>query len=396
MHSPPEDLCCPSLKKLGGGDRSARRHMAEPCSGQRQGLLESSSAPDLAVLGEPEPDGVVKIWCGTWNMHATRPPASGFAPWMPFGEHDIYAIATQEAERPIATAVLLPGKPVWESALKSYFRLHSRWRCSEEEAADSPQPIRPTRSDENDESSSGSSTPSEPEYALLCTAAMGGCHLAIVVRRRLLPHVSQIRRGGVPTGGPCGGVTNKGGLAVSLYLGRTSLLFVCAHLAAHAGRLEARDTQFADIDRRLPAALGLPAAAPASEAFDVVLWMGDLNYRVDIDPAEASLLLASHDRLAPQPRGCDTWHMRKRRDTGGPRSRPSHVASGGHWVPIHAHAHNTIIRPSLAPSMPKSRSCWSRHTGGRCSRLTSSRATAARRAGEASPRRRSPLHRRTS
>ena len=257
-------------------------------SGQRQGLLDSTSSPDLSSLGA-EPDGVLKVWCGTWNMHAALPPPSGLDAWMPFGEHDIYAVATQEAERPIATAVLLPAKPAWESALSSCFRLHSRWRRSEEEeAVDTPSDDTPSDDTPSDES--------EPEYALLCTAAMGGCHLAVFVRRRLLPHVSHIRRGGVPLGGPCGGMTNKGGLAVSLQLGRTSVLFVCAHLAAHAGRLQARDTQFGDIDRRLPAALGLPSAAaavPASEAFDAVLWMGDLNYRVEMEPAEARLLLAS-------------------------------------------------------------------------------------------------------
>ena len=97
-------------------------------------------------------------------------------------------MATQEAEKPLATAVLLPSKPAWERALKSSFHLHSRWRQSEEEA--SGEPAAPS-GPKADDSSSGSSTPSdeegEPEYALLCTAAMGGCHLAIFVRRRLLP-----------------------------------------------------------------------------------------------------------------------------------------------------------------------------------------------------------------
>ena len=57
----------------------------------------------------------IRVWCGTWNMHAAaagrRFEAAALTEWIEVGSHDVFAIATQEAERSIARSLVWSSKP---------------------------------------------------------------------------------------------------------------------------------------------------------------------------------------------------------------------------------------------------------------------------------------------
>ena len=170
-------------------------------------------------------------------MHYARPPPQ-LQPWLDIGRHDLYAISTQEADRHLAVAVVLPAKPRWEAALRRAFGIDG----------------------DGDDGASG--------YTWLGSRALGGSHVALLVRTALVPSITRLRRGGVPAGLLGGLLGNKGGVALELTLGRSTLLFVGVHLAAHTGRaaVEARDSQLLSIFARLPAALSRGGGGGGGEA----------------------------------------------------------------------------------------------------------------------------------
>ena len=226
----------------------------------------------LDALGSgSQSDGSHKlsVWCGTWNM-AAAPPPPDLQPWLNAGDHDIYAIGAQEAERSIALSVLLPCKPRWLAAISAAFGIRDR---------------------------------PDDEYALLANADTGATSLVIVVRRSLLARICRLRRATIPAGFLSGTLPNKGAAGISLCIGATSLLFVSAHLAPHAHAISTRDQQMIRIDRLLAYHL-LPGGGggggydeesagwpSASASFDRVFWMGDFNYRVEMSVRQAKAIL---------------------------------------------------------------------------------------------------------
>ncbi len=111
-------------------------------------------------------------------------------------------------------------------------------------------------------------------------------HIAAFVSRRLLPYVSAVETASVKTGFN-GTVTNKGSSAIAFTLGSTSYLFCSAHLEAHTHNVAARNDGWKRIElelcKKLRQCRGQPTATMASQCFDRVVFMGDLNYRVAED-----------------------------------------------------------------------------------------------------------------
>ena len=71
-----------------------------------------------------------------------------------------------------------------------------------------------------------------PDHELLSHETLAATHIAVFVKKELLPYVSRVEHGSVATG-IANTIGNKGGVAVSCSLGATSFLFVNAHFAAH-------------------------------------------------------------------------------------------------------------------------------------------------------------------
>lgn len=70
----------------------------------------------------------------------------------------------------------------------------------------------------------------------------------------------------------------------SLKLDNTSLAFVCSHLAAQQSKTAQRNSDLAEICAGLHLPAGSAAGAAGSDimtGFHHVVWVGDLNYRLE-------------------------------------------------------------------------------------------------------------------
>ncbi|KAF9113422.1 inositol polyphosphate 5-phosphatase [Mortierella sp. AM989] len=125
--------------------------------------------------------------------------------------YHLIVINTQECEREIREAVLFPSKTVWEKQLQA---------------------------------SLGS------EYVMIKTETMAALHIAVFVWKPIECLVSAVDSSTVATG--IGGIVgNKGAVAVSVYLGSMSFLFVNAHLTAHQSNTHARNSDYKRIIQEL-------------------------------------------------------------------------------------------------------------------------------------------------
>ena len=78
-------------------------------------------------------------------------------------------------------------------------------------------------------------------------------------------------------------VGNKGGIVTTVQVGATSMCFVSCHLAAHEGESKAIERN-GDCQKILEGArVGNKKWLDAAQQFDHTFWMGDLNYRVDLN-----------------------------------------------------------------------------------------------------------------
>ncbi|KAF9581982.1 inositol polyphosphate 5-phosphatase [Lunasporangiospora selenospora] len=118
--------------------------------------------------------------------------------------YHIIVINTQECEREIREAVLFPSKLVWEKQLKVALGA---------------------------------------EYVMIKTETMAALHIAVFVWKPIEGLVRAVDSSSVATG--IGGIIgNKGAVAVSIYLGNTSFLFVNSHLTAHQSQTHARNSDY--------------------------------------------------------------------------------------------------------------------------------------------------------
>ena len=131
-------------------------------------------------------------------------------------------------------------------------------------------------------------------YGKVAVKQMVGVTLAVFARLELFEAkaISNVSVAQVATG-IMGVMGNKGGVGVSLDLHMTSVCFVNTHLAAGQEKVTRRNADFHEVLTRLKFAddaLPMPGfAANAAGAtrcvldHDVIVWLGDLNYRIDND-----------------------------------------------------------------------------------------------------------------
>ncbi|XP_021861775.2 type I inositol polyphosphate 5-phosphatase 5 [Spinacia oleracea] len=145
-----------------------------------------------------------------------------------------------------------------------------------------------------------SAYPGFAEYNLISSKQMVGIFLSIWARKELVPYIGHVRVSSMGTG-IMGCLGNKGCTSISMTLHRTSLCFVCSHLASGQkdGDELKRNADVADILKGMQ----FPKICKNSEKkapekiidHDRVLWFGDLNYRVSLPYEEARLLLEEND-----------------------------------------------------------------------------------------------------
>ena len=75
---------------------------------------------------------------------------------------------------------------------------------------------------------------------------MGHCQILCYAREKVSRSIHNVAASHEETG--LGGLlANKGGLAMSFWIGDTSICFVCSHLAAHQGNIDRRNSDTAHI-----------------------------------------------------------------------------------------------------------------------------------------------------
>ncbi|GAA6033697.1 hypothetical protein JCM8097_004387 [Rhodosporidiobolus ruineniae] len=150
-------------------------------------------------------------------------------------------------------------------------------------------------------SSLGHHRPRGP-YVLVEKERLLGIYIAVFVARCCEDLVEGVSKGRVTAGLIGGRVGNKGGVGVSLHFASSRLLFISAHLAAHASGLEIRKAnalkilEEMDVDDFWDSAGKMgPKPKELSERFDQTFFMGDLNFRLNISRLHADWLVRGND-----------------------------------------------------------------------------------------------------
>ncbi|PKA50748.1 Type I inositol 1,4,5-trisphosphate 5-phosphatase CVP2 [Apostasia shenzhenica] len=137
-------------------------------------------------------------------------------------------------------------------------------------------------------------------YCLIASKQMVGIFLSVWVKNDLVQHIGHLRVSSLGRG-IMGYLGNKGCIAMSMTIHKTSFCFVCSHLAS--GEKEGdemrrnsdvaeilKNTQFSKICKR-------PTRQIPEKIMDHdrVIWLGDLNYRVALSYDETRALLENND-----------------------------------------------------------------------------------------------------
>ncbi|XP_039123634.1 type I inositol polyphosphate 5-phosphatase 5-like [Dioscorea cayenensis subsp. rotundata] len=137
-------------------------------------------------------------------------------------------------------------------------------------------------------------------YSLISSKQMVGIFLSVWVKTELVPYVSHLRSS--TTGrGIMGCLGNKGCIAMSMLVHRTSFCFVCSHLASgeKEGDELRRNSDVAEIlkNTQFPKTYKCSCRRFPEKILDHdrVIWLGDLNYRVALSYDETRTLLEDHD-----------------------------------------------------------------------------------------------------
>ena len=239
----------------------------ENCPFYNNNLLHSESAMKEKNL---------RIFTCTWNMHGKKAPGiDQLRKILPPNMCHLYVIGTQECERTAAQSVYSFGKlkfpkMVKECLGKNYFLVHGEALAAIQCVVFAHKSLKDQIGDDNEH--------------------VGICH-----------HNAQVVATGI--GNTFG---NKGGVGISVVIGKTSFLFISAHFAAHQHKVHERNEHFQMINEKLD--LHRPDFTPmveigtgnnVSDRFHHVFWLGDFNYRINgtRDAVDKMLKLNMHEKL---------------------------------------------------------------------------------------------------
>ncbi|XP_057550305.1 type I inositol polyphosphate 5-phosphatase 10-like isoform X2 [Amaranthus tricolor] len=143
------------------------------------------------------------------------------------------------------------------------------------------------------------SSGNDQKYSLIVSKQMVGIFLTIWVKRELVQHISHLKTSCISRG--IMGLGNKGCIAVSMLLYRTSLCFICSHLASgeKEGDELRRNLDVIEILKctYFPRRCKIPNSQIPETILehDRIVWLGDLNYRISLSHTETLKLLNKKD-----------------------------------------------------------------------------------------------------
>ncbi|CAN8061819.1 unnamed protein product [Agarophyton chilense] len=109
--------------------------------------------------------------------------------------------------------------------------------------------------------------------------------LTIFVQNSLFSHVSNIRVDTVNVG-VAGVMGNKGAIGARFSVFDTDFLIINSHLAAHHGEVARRNEDYSSISSGLSDLCDGDQAHVTADPIHYTFWMGDLNYRINLDRDE--------------------------------------------------------------------------------------------------------------
>ena len=201
----------------------------------------------------------LKIFCITYNLHGIGLDMNQINEVLTIHKNndcDIYAIATQESQRSILMNLLFWDKTKFEQDLAHFFG---------------------------------------KDYVRLHTETLGGIHLIIFIKNIHKNYILNYYKEYIKTGF-YGLLGNKGGIGIGFKLYNISFFIINCHLSCGFNNSLSRNYDFDYIKKNIH---------PQLDKYDIIIWMGDFNYRVnktmeeieDIYKAKKEMTLLEYDQM---------------------------------------------------------------------------------------------------